>query len=794
MFIRKISFQAMLVSSMLLSSAAFFACSDDSSSSNVEGTEVPDDSGSVTPGETTPGGTQSPEGSGSVTPVEKDSTFLAPDEPTPDGGYNGMLTGVCEKGPFKAGATVKLQYLSDTGLSPTGETASANVSDDFGTYALPYAGLPSFGLIEASGNFLNEIFGDANGTVKLHALIRSIDGDTANVNVLTHLEYPRIAYLMKEQSMTYAEAQGKAEGEVLRAFHQKNFLVPAQKVSIFGKGDADGNLLAVTLLLQSENASADMQGILDAVAADIEKDGTWDDAATKAAIADWAYLQKRDDLAYYLENMAPGVELPSFDQKFRSFWFEEFGLGNCDSTNQQKLVTNSNALSQYSGKDFICVDSIWRMASAAVLQNREGVELFGECTADKEGTFKDVDATKIFVCKKNNWKYATESELIDRDISAKNGACTSDKDGSIVAYESKYVLCQANTWKILNAVPVDYSKGRAMNEKLGSGINLGNAWESKGTKGASADCGWNNCIKDEYFKIIKDAGFKSVRLPVRWNYDAAKESPYSLDAGRLSGVKADIDLALAQGLVVIVNFHHYEELNNYAVYYDNNPSGYENEKKRFLGMWEQVSKEMEAYSDDQVVLEILNEPHDMKNEHVDDLMLSAYEVIRKNAPGKTIMFEGNGYSKFAQISNVKLPADGNIIFSGHYYEPFSFSHQGHGYDCGTKLKTSDLSKIPGHFKAYVDSATTHFPDINGGHIPMNVGEFGISGRYGSCGGNGPSDDERAQWTDEVIKVAKSYGMSWQYWGLVGVGGFEAYDKNAGKWYPELLSVFSKYVK
>jgi aryl-phospho-beta-D-glucosidase BglC (GH1 family) len=253
-----------------------------------------------------------------------------------------------------------------------------------------------------------------------------------------------------------------------------------------------------------------------------------------------------------------------------------------------------------------------------------------------------------------------------------------------------------------------------MNKKLGAGINLGNAWESKGTKGASADCGWSNCIKDEYFKIIKDAGFQSVRIPVRWNYDAEQSAPYTLDNGRLSGVKADIELALAQGLVVIVNFHHYEELNNYAVYYDNNPGGYDKEKARFLGMWEQVAREMDAYGDDQIVLEILNEPHDMKNKYVDDLMMSAYEVIRKNAPGKTIMFEGNGYSKFAQISNIKLPADGNIIFSGHYYEPFEFTHQGHGYDCGYTLRDSDLSKIPSHFKAYTDSALTHYPDVNGG--------------------------------------------------------------------------------
>lgn len=767
LFYRNLSIHSLMLSAVL--AAGFVGCSDDSSSSSSE----PQEEEKV----------ETPEG---VVDIPEE------DVKTPDGGFTGTLMGACEKGPFVTGSTVKLTYLSDVDFSETDKSVSAAVADDRGRYALQYSGMEAIGKLEASGNFLHEITGDKSGTATLRALVRSSDGDTANVNVLTHLEYPRILFLMKEKSMSFIDARKQAEGEVLKAFHLDNYKVHASKASLFGVSDADANLLAATLLLTGENASADIQKIIDNVAADIEKDGTWDDEDSKAKIADWAYLQSIDQLVFYIEDLANNGTLPNFFQKFRTFWFETFGLGTCDSTLQGVFKPNTNKLSEYVDKEFICSDTTWRIASAAALQNREGEALFGACTADKEGTIKASDDKK-FICKKEKWKYATEAELLNVAVSEKNGACTAEKNASVVEYESNYMLCQNSTWQKLATKPVDYTKGRAMNEKLGQGINLGNAWESKGTKGASADCGWNNCIKDEYFKIIKDAGFKSVRLPVRWNYDAAKDAPYTLDAGRLSGVKADIDLALAQGLVVIVNFHHYEELINAAINHDNNPDYYENEKKRFFGLWEQVAKEMDAYSDDQIVLEILNEPHGMKANYVDELMLGAYEVIRKNAPGKTIMFEGNGYAKFAQISNVKLPADGNIIFTGHYYEPYSFSHQGHGYDCGTALKNTDISAVASQFKSYVDAAISNYPDINGGHIPMNMGEFGVSGKYGSCGGNGPSDADRAKWTDAVIKAAESYGMSWQYWGLVGVGGFEAYNKNSNQWYTELLDVFKKYL-
>lgn len=779
MSIRKISIQAMLLSSMLLSPAAFIACSDDSSSGAPEADTPlpvdpdnpvitdPDNPGQVMPVDTTPQ---------THVPVAHDTTILVPDQPAPDGGYSGKLTGAAEFGPLKAGSTIKLSFLDEGSLAPTGKSVSAQVVSDLGMYSLDYSGMPSYGLMEASGSFMNLILGDATGSVKLNSMIRAIDGESANVNVMTHLEYPRIAYLMKESAMSYADAQGKAESEVLRAFYMSNFAVPARNVWTLGPGDADGNLLAMTLLLHADYSSAEMQSVIDAVATDLEKDGTWDDAATKAKIADWAYLQKMDELIYYLENAAPGAPLPPFDHKFRTFWYETFGLGVCDSTIQGKLVANTNQASAYYGKDFTCADSTWRIASAASLQNREGTQLFGACTDALEGQIKE-SAGKSYICKKSSWSYASENDLLNAAITGTQGACTSSNYGAVASYNSTYAVCMNNSWKALKVTPVDYSKGRAMNKRLGRGINFGNSWDSQG----SDDCGWNNCIQDGWFKLAKDAGFNSIRLPVRWDNDA---SGSTVNSSRLAGVKADIDLALAQGMVVIVDFHHHAISAKYS-------SG---EKDRFVAMWAQVAKELDKYGDDQVVLEILNEPHDMDNKNVDDLMLSAYEVIRKNAPGKTIMFEGNGYAKFAQISNVKLPADGNIIFSGHYYEPFSFSHQGHGYDCGTKLKSSDLSKMPSQFKAYTDSALTHYPDVNGGHIPLNMGEFGISGQSGSCGGNAPSDNERAQWTDAAIKEAENYGMSWHYWGLAGVGGFEAYDKNAGRWFSELYQVFQKYTK
>src|SRR6476619_6215118 len=78
------------------------------------------------------------------------------------------------------------------------------------------------------------------------------------------------------------------------------------------------------------------------------------------------------------------------------------------------------------------------------------------------------------------------------------------------------------------AIPREAKGGKASdihaaNKKLGRGINLGNALE------APKEGEWGVKLKAEYFKTIKEAGFQSVRLPVRWSAHAKTDAPYAID-------------------------------------------------------------------------------------------------------------------------------------------------------------------------------------------------------------------------------------------------------------------------
>ena len=403
--------------------------------------------------------------------------------------------------------------------------------------------------------------------------------------------------------------------------------------------------------------------------------------------------------------------------------------------------------------------------------------------------------------------------------------CTSDGGGLSKAEDNT-----GNKNTSVQHPKVDYSRGRAMNARLGKGINLGNAWdgnsywscgtlsegdelvytnlagEKKSITLTSSDkmffgnipseryndgCpdkldgGWSNPIKDEYFKLVKDAGFNSIRLPVRWQHNSDPFT-HTVNPERLAGVIEDVQLAVSQGLPVVVSFHWYYEIMFAANHEKTHPDLYEAELFHFISLWTQVATALNAFPDDMVVFDILNEPTMTSADKLNQVMTLGYQAIRAVAPGKTIMFESKQSAKFAEISSLELPADGNIIFSGHYYEPYGFTHQGHSYACRGDEAYSMTAATD--FRSYIASAKSLYPDVVAGYyVPMNVGEFGVSGGADaittSCGGSGspPSDAAKAKWAKGVISAAESNGFSWHYWGLAGVGGFEALDRKTNTW-------------
>ena len=93
-----------------------------------------------------------------------------------------------------------------------------------------------------------------------------------------------------------------------------------------------------------------------------------------------------------------------------------------------------------------------------------------------------------------------------------------------------------------------------INRKLGRGVNLGNALEG------TSEGAWGVVLQEEYFELIANQDFDSVRIPIRWSAYADQTTPYTIDPKFFERVDWAVENALARDLAVVINFHHYEEI------------------------------------------------------------------------------------------------------------------------------------------------------------------------------------------------------------------------------------------
>lgn len=206
----------------------------------------------------------------------------------------------------------------------------------------------------------------------------------------------------------------------------------------------------------------------------------------------------------------------------------------------------------------------------------------------------------------------------------------------------------------------------AFSNALGRSMNFGNALE------APREGDWGIRLEEAYFETIKKAGFKTIRLPVSWTHYAGKSAPYTISPTIFSRVDWAIEQATKRGMNIIVNVHHYDELNA-------NPT---KEGARYIAMWKQIAERYKSEGSD-VYFELLNEPHgafDANPELWNTLLLQAYQEVRKTNPNRKLIIGPVNYNSIDSLSSLRLPKDANIIATVHFYDPFPFTHQGPNFD------------------------------------------------------------------------------------------------------------------
>jgi endoglucanase len=192
------------------------------------------------------------------------------------------------------------------------------------------------------------------------------------------------------------------------------------------------------------------------------------------------------------------------------------------------------------------------------------------------------------------------------------------------------------------------------------GANLGNYLES------SPDHPWGVSVSASEFSIMRHEGFDSVRVPIGWHHYVGPAPDYTLSPQIFSKVDFVVTNALAAGLAVLINIHHFDEL-------DEDPT---NTTDEFLKIWQQIAVHYEKFPK-QLAFELDNEPHaNTTTAIMSSIYARTIAEIRVTNPERTIFVEPADWGSIKELKNLVLPPDDNVIVSVHSYEPFMFTHQG----------------------------------------------------------------------------------------------------------------------
>jgi len=331
----------------------------------------------------------------------------------------------------------------------------------------------------------------------------------------------------------------------------------------------------------------------------------------------------------------------------------------------------------------------------------------------------------------------------------------------------------------LATAPVASDAARAAALAIGRGVNFGNMLDAP-TEGA-----WGLTAEDRFIALIGNSkpAIQSVRLPVRWSNHASADTQATIDPAFMERVASVVDKLLARGVVVVLNMHHYRQLDGDTLDYGEaavpDSADHAMVRMRFLAMWAQIAQRF-AKHDARLLLEPYNEPHGLLNRQGDgsqpwnDLVSRAVRVIRQTNPMRVLVIGPTHWNSAYDLAQLALPHDPNLVLTVHSYEPFTFTHQGAewvspklptGVTCCNAEQTQTITQL-------LDQAQTQ---AKAKGYPVFVGEFGAYSQAPLA--------SRVNYLSIMRQQMAQRGMPWTYWELAA--GFGVYDPVQNQFRPEI---------
>jgi endoglucanase len=293
--------------------------------------------------------------------------------------------------------------------------------------------------------------------------------------------------------------------------------------------------------------------------------------------------------------------------------------------------------------------------------------------------------------------------------------------------------------------------------------------------------------------LMARLGFDHVRLSV----DPVPLEQYpqgadGLNADFLHRLDRAVDAMLAAGLAVQIDLHSEDS-------YKQQLRSSNDAVERLATLWRKLAAHYASRDPERVFFEILNEPEVNDPYRWAGIQASLAAAIREAAPHNTIIATGPNYSGLADLLTQHPLVDGNVIYTFHFYEPHTFTHQGanwglawwsytHGIPyppTGESMQelvrqvpdAADRFELENYWldrwdarriRLLIDEAAAWGRE-NG--VPLICNEFGVYRNF--------SDPvSRATWIHDVRTAFEADGIGWTMWDYRG--GFGVVTKQDGQ--------------
>ncbi|MCX6200293.1 MAG: cellulase family glycosylhydrolase [Bacteroidetes bacterium] len=251
---------------------------------------------------------------------------------------------------------------------------------------------------------------------------------------------------------------------------------------------------------------------------------------------------------------------------------------------------------------------------------------------------------------------------------------------------------------------------------------------------------------------MKDAGIKSLRLPICFARVVDSIAPYFVDTNHVlfSRIDSVIQWANELQMNVIIDNHHEWSFTN---------ERWRVNRERFAHLWAVVAAKYKYLDPNRYTFELLNEPPlFFALDSLNNVFNDAIDSIRQHSTSHTIIVTPNASSLgIAYNTNYTPLPDTNLIYTWHCYDPVDFTHQGFTWTNPVFPTGTPFPIIPTSFYESIlyegITRLNHWRDTF--NRPVFLGEFGV--------GEFADDASRCNWMEYMGHQLDSTHTSWFYW-------------------------------